>query len=171
MIKIRFSANVNQKQFWKLVRRAERKVSSLSSIRDEQGNLITNRSLVECIVLEQLALIFSGKRSPIFQNRGDQIIQESAIKDSSNWKGWIIPESDPSEHEAEVCAQVTSNMVQKLIIGLKTEHAPGIDGVSCQMLVYAGQGALDLLTCMYNNMLRLGTGTRRRVLWTNPIWI
>ena len=48
-------------------------------------------------------------------------------------------------------------MVQKLIIGLKTERAPGIDGVSSQMLVYAGQGALDLLTCMYNNMLRLGT--------------
>ena len=157
MMKIRFSANVNPKQFWKLVRRAERKVSSLSSIRDEHGNLITNRSLVERIVLEQLALIFSGKRSPIFQNRGDQIVQESVIKDSSNWKGWIIPESDPSEHEADVCAPVTSNMVQKLINGLKTERAPGIDGVSCQMLVYAGQEALDLLTCMYNNMLRLGT--------------
>ena len=83
-MKIRFSANVNQKQFWKLARRAERKVSSLSSIRDEQGNLITNRSLVERIVLEQLALIFSGKHSPIFQNRGDQIIQELVIKDSSN---------------------------------------------------------------------------------------
>ena len=80
-MKIRFSASVNQKQFWKL---AERKVSSLSSIRDDQGNLITNRSLVERIVLEQLALIFSGKRSPIFQNRGDQIIQELVIKDSSN---------------------------------------------------------------------------------------
>ena len=157
MLKIRFSANMNQKQFWKLVRRAERKVGSLSSIKDEQGNLITNQSLVELIVLEQLALIFSGKRSPIFQNRGEQIITESATKDSSNWKDWIIPESDPTEHEADVCAPVTSDMVRKLIIGLKTERAPGIDGVSSQMLAYAGQGALDLLTCMYNNMLRLGT--------------
>ena len=51
MLKIRFSAKVNQKKFWKLVRKAERKVGSLSSIRDEQGNLITNRRLVELIVL------------------------------------------------------------------------------------------------------------------------
>ena len=76
MLKIRFSAKVNQKQFWKLVRKAKCKVGSLSSIRDEQGNLITKRRLVELKVLEQLALIFSGKRSPIFQKRGEQLIKE-----------------------------------------------------------------------------------------------
>ena len=80
MLKIRFSAKVNQKQFWKLVRKAERKVGSLSSIWDEQGNLITNRRMVELTVLEQVALIFSGKRSPIFQNQGEQLIKESVTK-------------------------------------------------------------------------------------------
>ena len=154
MLKIRFSAKVNQKKFWKLVRKAERKVGSLSSIRDEQGNLITNRRLVELIVLEQVALIFTGKRSPIFQNQGEQLIKESVTKESSNWKGWIIPESDPTEHEAG--APVASALIRKLINELKTERAPGIDGVSSQMLACAGQGALDLLTCMYN-MLSIGT--------------
>ena len=62
-------------------------------------------------------------------------------------------------------------MVQKLIIGLKTERAPGIDGVSSQMLVYAGQGALDLLTCMYNNMLRLGTVPEMLSLFTYSLKI
>ena len=76
MLKIRFSAKVNQKQFWKLVRKAKCKVGSLSSIRDEQGNLITKRRLVKLKVLKQLALIFSGKRSPIFQKRGEQLIKE-----------------------------------------------------------------------------------------------
>ena len=144
MLKIRFSTKVNQKQFWKLVRKAKCKVGSLSSIRDEQGNLITKRRLVELKVLEQLALIFSGKNSPIFQNRGEQHIKDSATKESSNWKEWIIPESDLTEHKAEVCDPVTSAMICKLINGLKTERAPGIDGVSSQMLAFAGQGALDL---------------------------
>ena len=75
-------------------------------------------------------------------------------KESSNWKGWIIPESDPTEHEAG--DPVTSALIRKLINELKTERAPRIDGVSSQMLTCAGQGALDLLTCMYN-MLSIGT--------------
>ena len=65
-------------------------------------------------------------------------------KESSNWKEWIIPESDLTEHKAEVCTPVMSAMICKLINGLKTERAPGIDGVSSQMLAFAGQGALDL---------------------------
>ena len=157
MLEIRFSAKVNQKQFWKLVKKAERKVGSLSSVRDSNGNLITNRKLVELIVLEQLAIIFSGKRSPIFNHRGEQLIKEATTKESSNWNTLIVPESDPTEHEAEVCAPVNAALIRELINGLKTERAPGIDGVSSQMLFFAGQGAIDFLTCMYNNMLTLGT--------------
>ena len=79
-LKWRLATKVNSKQFWVLVRRAERKRGSLSAIRDANGNIITNRELVEQIVLEQLALIFSGKRSPIFSHRNEQIIKESQVK-------------------------------------------------------------------------------------------
>jgi len=85
-LKWRLTIKVNSKQFWALVRRAERKRGSLSAIRDVNGNIITNRELVEQIVLVQLALIFSGKHSPIFSHRNEQIIKESHAKSEYNWR-------------------------------------------------------------------------------------
>ena len=79
-IKLRCSIKIYSKQFWNLVRKAERKSGSLSAIKDENGVLITNLELVELIVLEQLALIFSGQRSPVFTNRNEQIIKETQTR-------------------------------------------------------------------------------------------
>ena len=95
------------KQFWALVRRAERKKWSLSAIKNEHGNLLINRELVERIVLQQLALIFSGQESPVFSHRNEQLLKEMNVKSIKNWKDWIIPENDEKMYEDEVCARVT----------------------------------------------------------------
>ena len=82
-LKLRGTIKIYSKQFWNLVRKAEKKSGSLSAIKDENGNLITNLALVERIVLEQLSLIFSGQRSPVFTNRNEQIIKEAQTKDKN----------------------------------------------------------------------------------------
>ena len=64
------------KQFWRLVRRVERKAGSLTAIADAEGRLATDKVLIERIVLEELEKIFSGKWSNIFSHRGEQLIKE-----------------------------------------------------------------------------------------------
>ena len=155
-VNIRRCIKINTKQFWALARKVERKSGSLLAIKDENRVLITNRALLERIVLEQLALIFSGQRSPVFTHRGEQLIKEAAAKENNNWKEWIVPESNASEHEAEVCANITLSTVSDLVSKLKRDRAPGVDGVSSAMLMAAGPLALELLTYMFNHMLRIG---------------
>ena len=155
-IKLRCSVKIYSKQFWNLVRKAERKSGSLSAIKDENGVLFTNLALVEMIVLEQLALIFSGQRSPVFTNRNEQIIKEAQSRNDKTWKDWIIFEADACEHEEEVCAPVTLAQVQLLINRLKDDRSPGVDGITTSMLKYAGQEALSVITTMFNQMLSQG---------------
>ena len=155
-VNIRRCVKINTKQFWALARKVEKKSGSLSAIKDENGVLITNAALLEKIVLEQLALIFSGQRSPVFTHRGEQLIKEATAGEISNWKEWIVPESDCNEHEAEVCATITLPTVSDLVSKLKRDRAPGVDGVSSAMLMAAGPLALELLTDMFNHMLRIG---------------
>ena len=56
------------------------------------------------IVLQQLALIFSGQESPIFSHRNEQLLKEMNVKSSKNRKDWIIPENDEDMYEDKVCA-------------------------------------------------------------------
>ena len=139
-----------------LGRRSEKKKGSLSAIRDENGKLMTNRELVERIVLEQLALIFSGKRSPIFSHRDEQIIKESQVKAEYNWKDWIIPENDEDMFEAEVCAPTSISLVKDIISGLKNERSPGVDNLTSTMLKLAGPVALQFVTSLINDILAEG---------------
>jgi len=155
-LRLRLTIRVNTKQFWALVRKAERKKGSLSAIKDDQGNLITNRDLVERIVLEQLALIFSGKRSPIFTHRDEQLIKESQVKSEFDWKDWIVPENDPNMYEVEVCEPVNVSLVQEIIDGLKKERAPGVDNLTPAMLKLAGPEAMKFTTSLINQILSEG---------------
>ena len=155
-VRLQAIIKINLKQFWALVRRAERKTGSLSAIKDEHGTLLTNRELVERIVLQQLALIFSGQESPIFSNRNEQILKEMHVKSSKNWKDWIIPENDESMYENEVCAPVMESQVLEHISSLKNERSTGIDNLTTSMLKRAGPGALSFVTNMINEILQEG---------------
>ena len=102
------------------------------------------------IVLQQLALIFSGQESPIFSHRNEQLLKEMNVKSSKNWKDWIIPENDEDMYEDmyedEVCAPVTVAQVLEHISKLKNERSPGTDNLTTSMIKHAGPGALAFLT-------------------------
>ena len=155
-LKLRGTIKIYSKQFWNLVRKAEKKSGSLSAIKDENGNLITNLALVERIVLEQLSLIFSGQRSPVFTNRNEQIIKEAQTKDKNTWKDWIIFEADADEHENTVCVPVTLAQIQLLVTGLKDQRSPGVDGITSSMLKYAGPETFKVITDLFNLMRQQG---------------
>ena len=79
------------------------------------------------IVLQQLALIFSGQESPIFSHRNEQLLKEMNVKSSKNWKDWIISENDEDMYEDEFCAPVTVAQVLEHISKLKNERSPGTE--------------------------------------------
>jgi len=97
---------------WQKVRE---KKGSLSAIKDEHGNLLTNKELVERIVLKQLSLIFSGKKSSVFSHRNEQLIKEAHAKSNMSWKDWIIPENDETMYDPEICAPLTEALVKEHI--------------------------------------------------------
>jgi len=138
-LRLRLTVKVNSKQFWALVRRAERKRGGLSAIRDEHGNLLTNRELVERIVLEQLALIFSGKQSPIFSYRDEQLIRAAQTTEDHNWKDWIVPENNADMYKEEVCSPVTASQVRDVIMGLRRKELPESTTLQPQCLSWLGQ--------------------------------
>ena len=105
--RIRTTTKPTSKQFWNLAWRVVKKAGSLSAIKDLQGNLATDRETIINIVLDELAVIFSGKRSAIFTNRNEQLIKELVTKQSEAWKPWIPKETEPLAHETEVCCEVT----------------------------------------------------------------
>ena len=113
--RIRSTTKPSSKQFWNLARREVKKAGSLSAIKDLQGNLATERQTIINIVLDELAIIFSGEQSTIFRSRNEQIVKELVTKQSEAWKPWIHKEAEPLAHEAVVCRDVTQNDVTEVI--------------------------------------------------------
>ena len=124
-----------------------------SAIKDEHGNLLTNKELVERIVLEQLALIFSGKISSVFTHRNEQLIKEAQAKSNNSWQDWIIPENDETMYEPEICVPVNESLGLEHLDNLRNNHAPGVDNITTSMLKRAGAEALTCLTSLVNNNL------------------
>ena len=106
--------------------------------------------------MDELAIIFSGKRSAIFTNRNEQLIKELVTKQSEAWKPWIPKEAEPLAHETEVCCEVTWKKVIVVINTLKQERAPGVDGITAPMLRHAGPHFITRLTDLVNSILSDG---------------
>ena len=56
----RLKSKLTPKQFWKLVRKVDRKSGGLLAVKDLNGVLHTDVMKIEEVVLEELAKIFSG---------------------------------------------------------------------------------------------------------------
>ena len=78
------------------------------------------------------------------------------MKQSDLWKPWIPSVSDHLAHEAEVCREVKECEVLEIIKSLKQERAPGVDGITSQMLTHAGPCFIRLLTNLINCILKDG---------------
>ena len=76
---LRKSTKLGSKEFWRLVKKVVKQSSRISAVEDEDGKLITDRQLIEDIVLEELAKIFKGERSEIFEFKGEQLLSAAHV--------------------------------------------------------------------------------------------
>ena len=65
-------------------------------------------------------------------------------------------EAEPTNHEAEVCREVTESDVARFVKILQQEQAPGVDGVTSPMLHHAGPQFNSSLTDLVNCILSEG---------------
>jgi len=55
---LRMNTLLKSKQFWALVKKVMKQMSSLSAVEDADGQLVTNRKLIEEVVLLELGKIY-----------------------------------------------------------------------------------------------------------------
>ena len=63
---------------------------------------------------------------------------------------------NPTEYEQDVCSPITPKALTELISKLKTNRAPGVDGITSSMLLHASPLAIQMLTSLFNEMMSLG---------------
>ena len=155
--RVRAKTALTSKQFWKLVKRTVKKAGTITTVLDEDGQLYTDRAMIEEITLRELAKIFNGQRSMIFQSRNQQLIREVTMAVQGDWSRWIkVQAQDQDEHDEEVCAPVTSEMIKDVLKTVKNSRAAGMDGVSAPMLKAASPLFLTRLTESINQVMQEG---------------
>ena len=75
--RMRAKTKMGSKEFWKLARRVAKKSSNITAVEDKNGNLVTDRKLLEETVLEELTDIYRGQKSKIFSHKGQQLINHA----------------------------------------------------------------------------------------------
>ena len=154
--KLRLRDDVKNEIFWSLVKKTEKKKGGLTSLKGPDGKVETEREKVADLAITGLANIFNGKKSPIFESHGEQIIKEITVKNSFNYEKWTPKVNDEFKHEDEVCAPCSIEEVKKVVKGLKIKRAPGVDGVLTTMLKNASDKFICHFTGLINNCFRDG---------------
>ena len=131
--------------------------SRISAVEDEDGKLITNRQLIEDIVLEELAKIFKGERSEIFEFKGEQFLSAAHVFHHGDQSDWIRPTGSPNYFEKEVCNPISLTEVKEIVLKHKDNRASGIDEISTRLLKNASPLFYTYLTEMINKCLETGS--------------
>ena len=150
------NSTLTPKQFWKLVRKVDRKSGGLVAVKDLEGVLHTDAMKIEEIVLEELAKIFSGQKSKVFASKNDQLIREMQVKEAGGWEEWITKLKPDREYKSTVCGKIDVPQLEVILKGLKDDRAPGVDGVTTRMLKYASDEYKSRLTDLLNSILTEG---------------
>ena len=148
---------MGSKAFWRLVKRLEKQNSNIKAVEDEHGELATDRSIVEEIVLQELSKIFKGQRSKIFESKGEQLVAAAYTMHHKDQKDWVGPIEDADRHEQEVCQPVSLNQVMDLVAKHKDSRASGIDGIPTRLFKNASGMFYEMMTDMINDCLESGT--------------
>ena len=154
--RLREITKMGSRAFWRLVRKVQKQWSDLTTIEDEDGELFTDRMLVEEIVLREISKIFKGQRSKIFDFKGEQLVTAAYTKLHKDHADWINPECEEDKHEAEVCRLVFRKQVEDLVGKMKDTRASGTDDLSTRLFKNASGLFYDKLTSMVNSCLREG---------------
>ena len=154
--RLREITKMGSRAFWRLVRKVEKQWSNITAIEDENGELFTDRLIVEEIVLREISKIFKGQRSRIFEFKGEQLVAASYKINHTDQEDWITKEADATEHESEVCSPVLKSKIIELIGKLKDTRASGIDNIPTMLFKNASELYYDRLTEMINRCLTSG---------------
>ena len=126
---LRMQSNIKNEQFWRLARKTTKKKGGLSIIKGPDGKIETERDKVADLAITELAKVFIGQKSPIFESHGHQIIKEIIVKNNTNYEKWIPQVNDEFKYESEVCAPCSKEKIIAIIKSIKAGRAPGVDGV------------------------------------------
>ena len=150
------NTKLSPKQFWKLVRKVDRKSGGLSAVKDADGNLHTDIKKIEEIVLEELSKIFSGRKSKIFSSRNEQLFKEVLVKEDMGWEEWIPTLKPNNEYEEEICRKVDITHIDESIKKIKEDRAPGVDGITANILKLSSLAFRTKLTELVNEIIQEG---------------
>jgi len=153
---LRMQSNIKNEQFWRLARKTTKKKGGLSIIKGPDGKIETERDKVADLAITELAKVFIGQKSPIFESHGHQIIKEIIVKNNTNYEKWIPQVNDEFKYESEVCAPCSKEKIIAIIKSIKAGRAPGVDGVLTTMLKNASDKYFTKLTEMLNICIESG---------------
>ena len=131
-------------------------MSSLSAVEDADRNLITNRKLIEEVVLLELGKIYRGQRSRIFGFKGEQLVKAAYTMHHEDHGEWIRREHVNTKFEAEVCAPVSERFIQSMVNSHKDKRAPGVDEIPTLLYKNASELFNRKLTELVNMCLETG---------------
>ena len=151
---LRNRADIKNEHFWRLAQKTEKKKGGLSIIKGPDGKIETERDKV--VAITELAKVFLGQKSSMFESQGQQILKEITVKNSTNYGKWIKKSKDEFEFENVVCAPCSKEKIMEIIIIIKLIRAPGVDGVLTTMLKNASDKFISKLTKMINIFLTNG---------------
>ena len=144
--KLRTKIILKTKNFWKLINKVMSQMTGISAVEDNEGNLVTSNALIQEVVLVEMAKIYKGQRSEIFDSRGEQQVKAAYTLHHEDQGEWIKREHDSKLFEEEVCAGVTVKQVTDTVKSHKDNRAPGIVNVPTKLyknatpLYYWSQG-------------------------------
>ena len=153
---LRMQSNIKNEQFWRLAKKTTKKKGGLSIIKGPDGKIETERDKVADLAITELAKVFIGQKSPIFESHGQQIIKEIIVKNNTNYEKWIPQVNDEFKFESEVCAPCSKEKIIAIIKTIKAGRAPGVDGVLTTMLKNASDKYFTKLTEMLNICIESG---------------
>ena len=153
---LRMKTLLKSKQFWALVKKVTKQMSSLSAVEDADGQLVTSRKLIEEVVLRELGKIYNGQKSRIFDFKGEQLVKAAYTMHHEDHGEWVRKEHEGTKFESEVCAPVTERFIKNLVNSHKDKRAPGVDEIPTRLYKNASELFDKRLTELVNECLELG---------------
>ena len=154
--RMRAKTKMGSKEFWKLARRVAKKSSNITAVEDKNGNLVTDRKLLEETVLEELTDIYRGQKSKIFSHKGQQLINHARMMQDPAQDEWIHTERQDTCYEDEVCAEASVQEIKRMVTDHKDSRASGSDGIPTQLFKNASQKYYIQVTALVNACLSTG---------------
>ena len=139
------AANIDKGLFWRLVKKSRSTCGGKTTgIRDVSGKVVNNIDAA----LEVWRTHFSnlGTPKPSSEYDNDHYVRVTKV----------VAELNKSDEPGQFLDHpFDENEVRKALGKLHKRKSSGLDGISTEHLIYAGDGIVQVLTAIYNHMLRL----------------